>query len=75
MVGTIEKRVTKKKFLKSVRTWKSECFSKDLFHSLKRITEEFREVSFKKNFFGLFVFLGPHQQHMEVPRLAIELEL
>ena len=27
------------------------------------------------NFFGLFVFLGPHPQHMEVPRLGDELEL
>ena len=25
-------------------------------------------------FFGLFVFLGPHPQHMEVPRLGVELE-
>ena len=26
-------------------------------------------------FFGLFVFLGPHLQHMEVPRLGVESEL
>ena len=28
-----------------------------------------------KNFFSLFVFLGPHLGHMEVPRLGVELEL
>ena len=26
-------------------------------------------------FFGLFVFLGPHLQHMEVPRLGVQSEL
>ena len=26
-------------------------------------------------FFIYFVFLGPHPQHMEVPRLGVELEL
>ena len=26
-------------------------------------------------FFFSFVFLGPHMQHMEVPRLGVELEL
>ena len=26
-------------------------------------------------FFGLFVFLGPHLWHMEVPRLGVESEL
>ena len=28
-----------------------------------------------KGFFGLFVFLGPHLWHMEVPRLRVKLEL
>ena len=36
--------------------------------------------SLKKNFFFLFfllsfVFLGPHLQHVEVPRLGVQLEL
>ena len=26
------------------------------------------------NFFFFFVFLGPHLQHMEVPRLGVELQ-
>ena len=26
-------------------------------------------------FFGLFVFLGPHKRHMEVPSLGIQSEL
>ena len=31
--------------------------------------------SFTKNIFLSFVFSGPHPQHMEVPRLGVELEL
>ena len=31
--------------------------------------------SFFLYFFGLFVFLGPHPRHLEVPRLGIESEL
>ena len=29
----------------------------------------------KLNFFFFFIFLGPHQQHMEVPRLGVKQEL
>ena len=33
------------------------------------------DLSFPFIFFSFFVFLGPHLQHMGVPRLGIELEL
>ena len=32
-------------------------------------------LSFSFSFFMSFVFLGPHPQHMEFPRLGVELEL
>ena len=33
------------------------------------------ELTPSRNFFFFFVFLGPHPQHGEVPRLGIESEL
>ena len=32
-------------------------------------------LSYEIDFFFLFVFLGLHTQHMEVPRLGVQLEL
>ena len=36
------------------------------------LIDALREI---KGFFGFFVFLGPYLQHVEVPRLGVELEL
>ena len=41
-----------------------------VFHSLKCFSFLSRNI-----FFFFFVFLGPHLQHMEIPRLGVKLEL
>ena len=33
------------------------------------------QKNFDENIFTVFINLGPHSQHMEVPRLGVELEL
>ena len=43
-------------------------------HQAEPVTFAFLNFSFFLSFF-FFVFLGPHLQHMEVPRLGVESEL